>query len=311
MILSYFSDTHLRSNRPSCRIDEDYYALQLRKFEEAMRLSSESDVSLHGGDFLHVHTPPLDLLSDVMRILQFKGFKPLSVNPGNHDLFGATTDTLDRCGLGVLDASGYLKILHSYEQLLWSGQFKIILRSLPYQVQYPEEFYHFEAKSPDCVYIILAHDMLTTRFVPFPHKDIHTLKTNADVVLCSHWHSQFTERVGNTLFVNSGPLDAQTVVEKHIKPALVSLDIKAPDNISMQFKFLTTTGYERIAVSDEVQQDLGLADDFIQTLKISNVADGNDLQQLIETIAKEQGHSLGTVSRALNRVKEMQTCMGA
>lgn len=300
MILSYFNDSHIRASRPSCRKDEKYYENQLVKLREAITV--EADVRLHGGDLFHIFNSPISLLYDVFPI--FSG-QNLLVNPGNHDIFGATTETIRRSGLGLLASSGFGKLLEAADHDLGKN---IRVRSAPYQLNYPEDFYWIKNKKPGDIWVVLAHDMLTTRPVPFPHRQIKELKTNADVIFCSHWHSQFMEKVGNTWFINSGPLDCQTITERHTKPAVALLDISSK-GIVPKFRYLKTTGYEEIEVPDEIEKDLGLADDFIKQVQSSGLADGGDMEALVKNVASESGYTDACIQRVLERLKMAQACV--
>lgn len=307
MILTYFNDTHLRAQRPSCRRDEDFYPMQLKKLREAIRVKGTHDpLRLHGGDLFHVFNSPLSLLHDVLPIVL--PARPL-VNAGNHDFPYGNAETIRRSGLGVLASAGAVELLEPGDRVFEQDGRTVVVRSAPYMVTYPEDFYWFEKRTPGVTYVVMAHDMITTRPVPFPHREIKDVRTNADVVLCSHWHSQFIERVGGCWFVNSGPLDCQTVTERRTRPAVAVVEISA-DGVLPSFEFLETTGYEEVEVTEEVERDLGLADDFARMVKTSGLADGADFQQAVVHVAKEAGYSDACVARVLGRIKEAQTCAG-
>jgi len=276
----------------------------LKKFEEALRLGQEGlSLVIHGGDIFHRHDPTHSLIRDVNETFKAAHARDLVINPGNHDFMGGCTDTLRRSGFGILQSTGIFKSFKpDYEMYD-----KFILRAIPYQIEYPESVYWFENKKPGRFYVVLAHDMLTTRPVPFPHREIKKLKTNADLVLCSHWHSQFIKRIGKTLFVNSGPLDAQTTVEGHIKPAVAVINMDK--TVEAEFKFLKHTGYEEIEAREEDEKAIGLADDFIAELKQSDVAEGADMLQAIRLVGEQSGYDPKIVQKTLDRVQELQSCV--
>lgn len=297
----YLNDTHLRASRPSCRLDEGFYESQLEKMREVKEIKSEHGVPLlHGGDLFHVFNSPLSLISDATAYV--RGWR---VNPGNHDFVGANTDTMRRSALGVLSTTGVIELAQSERP---SRRF--CLKTAPYAISYPEDFYWIADRRPDEVWVVMAHDMLTTRPVPFPHKQIKDVRTNADIVLCSHWHSQFMEKVGNTWFVNSGPLDCQTITERHTKPAVVVVEQSVDGKFHPRFEFLKTTGYEKVEIKDEEERDLGLADDFIKEIKSAGLADGADFREAIIYVAKESGYTQSAIDRVLARIEQAQTCVG-
>lgn len=303
----YLSDTHLRSSRPSCRLDKGYYENQLEKWREVLQIASDhaDGIIVHGGDLFHTHNSAISLLVDVCKSHNKFNEVTLYSNVGNHDCDGHV-DTVWRSGLGLLHEYGLLSMPMPFISPV-SGA---VLKSEPYMISYPEEFYQLPEQMPGVIKMAMAHDYLTTRWVPFDHREIKDLKTNADIVLCSHWHSQFIERVGSTLFVNSGPLDAQKTTERHIKPAVVIVEV---DNgkVDARFHYLKTTGYEEIEVKEEEEKDLGLADGFVEELQKSNLADGADIHQAIRVVAKESGYSDSLIERVMKRVKDSQICVEA
>jgi DNA repair exonuclease SbcCD nuclease subunit len=308
--LGYLSDTHLRASVPSCRRDKDFYALQLKKFEEALGiLELHEAFALHGGDLFHISNSPLSLLHDVLPLLLNRSAdaQSLWVNPGNHDFFGANQETMRRSALGVLEKAGALSLCPQ-DWALDKGAWKLRIKAAPYMLEYPEDFYWIQDRKPDEVWVVIAHDMLTTRPMPFPHKLLKDVRTNADIVLCGHWHSQFVQKVGNTWFVNSGPLDVQAVDQRHVKPAVALIDIVGPGDIEARLKFLKTTGYEEVEVVEQAEKDLGLAEDFVRAIRDGGLAEGADLEQAVIHVAKESGYSDATVARVLGRVKEAQIC---
>lgn len=309
MKIAYMNDSHIRSSRPSCRKDENFYEMQLKKLEEAISVGGDTvDLRLHGGDLFHIFNSPLSLLNDVLPIIKGRN---LLVNAGNHDYPYGNVETIKRSALGVIASAGAASLLPAKDNafLMDDTGREFVVRSAPYMVTYPEDFYWFDKKEAGKVYAVMAHDMLSTRSCPFPHKQIKDVRTNADIVLCSHLHQQFIERVGDTWFVNSGPLDAQTVTEQRTRPAVAIIDITA-EGILPSFEFLKTTGYEEIEATVEEEKDLGLADDFVRMVKDSDLADGADFQQAVIFVAKQAGYSDETVSRVLGRIKEAQTCAG-
>lgn len=305
MIISTFSDTHLRSSRPVSRKDKDYYPLQLKKFEEAVGISQQADICLHGGDLFHVDDSPLSLLYDVAPIVD--NVHHFYTNPGNHDVAFCTMETFRRSGLGVISRTTKLiSPIPDFADTLIEVK-GLVVRALPYQLRYDPAIYWFDKKEPGRTYVVVAHDLLTTHPVPYPHTEIKNLRTNADLVLCSHWHAQFLEKVNDTWFVNSGPLDGQKMHEKKIKPAVVLIDINA-GKVTPRFEFLKTTGYEQFEAPEEVEAEIGLADGFVQQIKSDKVLDAMDLSQAILTLGRDNGYSDAVVQSVLRRIQQAQAC---
>ena len=310
--LGYCNDSHLRSTRPSCRLDEQFYEKQLEKLDELVKIFTDEkiDEMQHGGDLFHVFNPVLSMVHAAAGILS-KASYPVYVNPGNHDIDSANISTLYRSALGVLEAAGVIHI-----GACQSKDFNIL--SFPYALNVPESAYTM-TRVEGKVNTILTHDMLTTRdylnaekLPLFPHKNIFKLETNADLVLCSHWHSQFLEKTNGTAFVNSGPLDTQTINERHVKPGVVIIDAEKGKLQEIRIVLLKTTGYEKVEVPQlsESLPETGLADSFVEELKNSGLADGADLEQVIRAAGTKKGYMDTVIELAINRVVSARTQCG-
>ena len=310
MNLLAFNDTHLRSSTPSCRKDSDFYQTQLRKLRQVLHLSRihHVDYVAHGGDLFDSHDPADSLKYDVMHILnQFEA--KWIVNPGNHDIAGANTKTLRRSGLGILYQAGLIETTlepHDFDL----GE--VVIRCIPYQVLHEDnrKLESFFDKQPGKTYILMPHTTLTTHFVPYTHILLEEVKTNADIVICSHWHGQFLETINGTIFVNSGPLTRQTTTEAKIKPSVVL--IQTGIAVRPQVMFLPIE-HAQIAEaidftkSQEAEVE-GVAESFLSTLKASAL-ESIDRQQLIKMVGEKNNFTAATVERALIRVTEAEKTM--
>lgn len=307
----YLADTHLRTATPSCRLDRDFYVTQLAKLKHVVGLSNQLgiDYVVHGGDLFDTHDPTSRLLHDTMAILNTCDARWL-VNPGNHDIFGANTATLNRSGLGLLWQAGLIETFSQQEDMELGD---IVIRFLPYSLNYKEEDYHFEPKDGTKVYIVVTHAMLTTHFVPYPHTLITDLKTNADMVLCAHWHGQFTQKIRTTYFMNSGPLTRQTTFEARLQPSVGCIEIlpskKGP------WSEITVFGLKSIPcappedVIDFSRLDLpdqtGLAEQFLHTLRFSSL-ETLDRQKLVREVGEKNGFESPVVEHSLTRLSTIE-----
>lgn len=304
-LFSYFNDSHLRTSTPSCRRDKEFYEGQLTKFQQALDAVEQSPYTFHGGDLFSLHDPAISLVYDAILLLRRRARK-LLINPGNHDFFGAQEGTLRRSGLGLLMAADVIDLMISGEAAYQeAGHPNVIVRSAPYQLEYSEKLYWFEKKQMDAIHVIMLHDMLTTREVIFPHRLISKVKTNADVVLCSHWHEPFIVKVGATWFINSGPLEIQSVGDVKLKPAVVHVDISSEGALVPSFEYLAHTGYEKVEASEKplAAEDVVVGQEFIEHLKASVVTDGSDIPQAIRCIAQAAKSPVPVIERALERVE--------
>lgn len=310
MKILYGADFHLRASTPSCRKDSDFYKTQLDKLRQVVKIARDENVDyiLNGGDFFDSHDPTNRLMHDTMAILN-QSEAHIIVNPGNHDIFGANTATLYRSGLGILWQAGLIES-YSGRTDTWLGD-GVIVRFLPYSLSITEDDYNFKNKSTGVVHIIVNHDMLVTHFVPYPHKLVSELKTNADVVLCSHWHAQFLERPGkgDTLFLNPGPLSRQTTHEAKIEPSVAILDI-GPGSFSASLVRLDVRPSSEVIdlTKPDSEDKEGLAEQFLDALRQTSVKT-LDRQQLIQSVGEQNKFPTEVIRNGLERVQETEKTM--
>lgn len=307
----YLADTHLRTATPSCRKDKDFYVTQLDKLRHVVQLSKthEIDYIIHGGDLFDTHDPTNRLIHDTMAILNQCDAKWL-VNPGNHDIFGANTATLNRSGLGLLWQAGLIETFSQQEDMTLGD---IVIRFLPYSLNYKEEDYHFEPKDGTKIYIVVTHDMLTTHFVPYPHKLITDLVTNADMVLCAHWHGQFAQKIKTTYFMNPGPLTRQTTFEARLQPSIGCIGIEPSKK--GPWAEVTVFGLKSIPCAppedvidyskEESPDQSGLAEQFLHVLRASSL-ETTDRQKLVREVAQKNGFEAPVVEWSLTRLSTIE-----
>lgn len=301
------SDSHLRVATPSCRIDRNFYDVQFQKLKQIEKLIRQLGVKFvyHGGDLFDSNDPSHRLVYDVMAFLNYSEARWV-VTPGNHDMFGANTQTLPRSGLGILWQAGVIDLVTKPADHFIGDT---IIRQIPYSVAMDESLYQFAPEFDKYHRIIVPHEMLVTHFVPYPHKLISDVKTNADVIICSHWHAQFNQRIGKTTFVNSGPLTRQTTFEAKIKPGVILLEI-GQDKITTSIIHLKVESASAVIDTTKGVEDKneGLAEQFLTTLKASAL-EGVDRQKLIRMVGFQNKFPQPVVDASLQRLTEVEKTM--
>jgi DNA repair exonuclease SbcCD nuclease subunit len=297
-------------------LDKDFYERQFLKLAQILHLAKKVKASafLHGGDFFDSYEPTLRLLHNMISTL--KGVDiPWLINPGNHDVFGANMESLRRSGLGILAEAGRAITFPKQQDVTFDGE-RVIVRFIPYTIVMNPEAYVFEDKHPSKVYILVPHEMITTHFVPFPHTLYTDVKTNADVVLCSHWHSQFNlTRKDGIRFVNSGPLTRQTTHEAKLKPAVVVLEVTPEDEIVKKsinvelFHLVVPEAKDVIDLTvDSPAAMEGIAEQFMSVLR-DGALEGVDRQKLVRLVGEKHGFTTLVIENGLVRVQAAERVM--
>ena len=313
MKILYGSDFHLRASTPSCRLDKDFYSVQLKKLQQIVAWLDEYkiDYCINGGDFYDSHEPTLRLINDSMSILKQSKI-PWFVNVGNHDHAFVSMTTLNRCGLGVLAQADLVKTFEKVATVEFEvfEDTKAMVRFIPYTLDPIGTEYWFEEKKPDYKYIIVSHSMIVTHFVPYLHTLYQDVKTNADLLLCGHWHKNF-DLVGptGTRFVNPGPLSRQTVNEAKHTPCVAYIEIGKDIDV----KFWAIPCQPASEVIDETRTVIpereGLAEQFLATLK-SSALESLDRAALLRTVGQQKGFDAKVVEHGLGRLKEIEKTVG-
>lgn len=303
MKLGFLADTHLRSSTPACRKDTNFYDTQMFKLAQVVDTANQRqwDYILHAGDLFDAQEPTLKLMHDTMAILN-KSHAKWIVNPGNHDFFGANTETLRRSGLGILWQAGLIDTVDKMTDIQLGV---CTVRLIPYSINVdPSSYLVKECHTK--VYICVTHEMLTTHWQPFDHRVITDVKTDADIVLCSHWHSQFDVEQGSTVFLNTGPLTRQKTTEYNVSPRVGELVIQ-DNKITHSFIPLLCSKSELVM---EISQDNDvkkpqIAEDFLATLKASAV-DTIDRQTLVRSVGEHHKFSKDIIDKGLGRLTEAE-----
>ena len=300
----FCADSHLRATTPACRKDSDFYQVQFDKLRQIEQIAFARGVThiLHGGDLFDAHNPPLQLVFDLINELNVHTATWV-VNPGNHDVFGETTETLGRSGLGVVAAAGFIEVVEKPTDKVFGNT---IVRFIPRTKPVDMTLFMFDKIEVGKVYDIVPHMMLVPRSVPYSHFLISDVKTNADLVLCSDYHGWFNEKQGHTRFLNSGSLTRQSVTEKDAKPGVWFVDT---DQTKVEFiELKVRPASEVISLDVEEKIEKSVAGDFLTTLK-STVFESVDRRQLVKEIGEKLGCSTAVIEAAAVRVKEAEASL--
>lgn len=216
MKILHITDSHGTVKSPESRTDL-FYLTFLRKFAEITYIVKlhKIDMVLHTGDLFNLSRVSNKFMGQVAEIIKSWGV-PLYVVPGNHDIDGYTIDTIDQTSLGLLAKTDVLTLL---------------TRDNPIRINVPQqnksditvaisgqEYYanidtgdmsDFEMRQDEADINILAIHGYIADTPQHPNirctypKDIIT---DADIILCGHYHRSFAMDVGDVAYYNPGSM---------------------------------------------------------------------------------------------------------
>jgi len=197
----FCSDLHLRFLRPRRRVDDFLEAL-LGKLAEVLALAREhkATIVLFGGDFFDSCEPSLYVLNRAQDLLRSQQANiPIYAAVGQHDVEGYNMEMLHRTGLGNLIKTSAVFRLDLLEMD------DVVIKGMDYMLT-GDVVYTFPVKFKDKFKIIVSHNTIVPKPLPYTHRLVADLKTNADIVFCGDYHQPFEAACGRTRYINAGSL---------------------------------------------------------------------------------------------------------
>ena len=200
MKILHITDSHGTVKGPESRRDV-YYISFLKKLYELGFVIKKNNIDLvvHTGDLFHTARVSDKFAGQVSEMIKAMGV-PFYVVPGNHDIEGYTTDTIDQTKLGLLAKAGVITILDRDNPIRVTAnqngeEYSVAISGQEYYAHIDEgNQADFEMQQDDADLNILAiHGYLTS--TP-QHPDIKCtmttdVVTDADIILTGHYHRAF------------------------------------------------------------------------------------------------------------------------
>jgi exonuclease SbcC len=251
MKILHITDSHGTAKGPESRKDI-YYITFLKKLYELGFIVKKMNVDMiiHTGDLFHTARVSDKFAGQVSELIKAMGV-PFYVVPGNHDIEGYTTDTIDQTKLGLLAKAGVVTILdrdnpvsiiaHQDEE-----EYTVAISGQEYYAHIDEgnpKDYEMQQDEAD-LNILAIHGYIADK--P-QHPDIkctlcQNVITDADIILTGHYHRSFEWSDGQSLDIfNPGSMMRveQTDYNKNHIPQYGILDIglDKSGNISWDYNF--------------------------------------------------------------------------
>lgn len=250
MKILHITDSHGTAKGPESRKDV-YYITFLKKLYELGFVVKQLhvDMIIHTGDLFHTARVSDKFAGQVSQMIKAMGV-PFYVVPGNHDIEGYTTDTIDQTKLGLLAKAGVVTILDRDNPIRITAnqdgeEYTVAISGQEYYAQIDEgNMRDFEMQQDEADLNILAiHGYIADK--P-QHPDIkctmvNDIITDANVILTGHYHRQFEWHGADVDIYNPGSMMRveQTDYNKTHMPQYGILDISLDNtgDIVYDYKF--------------------------------------------------------------------------
>ena len=200
MKILHITDSHGTVKGPESRKDI-YYITFLRKLYELGYVVKKEkiDMVIHTGDLFHTARVSDKFAGQVSEMI--KSWQvPVYVVPGNHDIEGYTTDTIDQTKLGLLAKAGVIQLLDRDNPITITAnqdgeEYTVAISGQEYYAHIDEgNMQDFEMQQDEADFNILAiHGYIadTSQHPNIKCTMVGDIITDADVILTGHYHRQF------------------------------------------------------------------------------------------------------------------------
>ena len=200
MKILHITDSHGTAKGPESRKDIYYIAFLRKLYELGYVIKKEKiDIVIHTGDLFHTARVSDKFAGQVSEMIKSWQI-PVYVVPGNHDIEGYTTNTIDQTKLGLLAKAGVINILDRDNPITITAnqngeEYTVAISGQEYYAHIDEgNMQDFEMQQDEADFNILAiHGYIadTKQHPNIKYTMVEDIITDADVILTGHYHRQF------------------------------------------------------------------------------------------------------------------------
>ena len=321
--LLYFGDPHFGGNNPRSRTD-DYKEATKAKIREIFQLAKDHQVNaiIEPGDTWDRPDTSISVLLEFADLLA-ESPVPIYTTAGNHDLFSYNLETYWRTSLHLLERLvPQFHVINDPAQPVYFGRHDDVqVTFTPYTGKMDRDGYGYspENNNDHSYKIHVSHGMLLdhnpTHFDRYTY--IGDVQTTANLVLTGHDHMGYGiyRRSDGVTFANIGSLTRLSAsageIERpiqvllftwespfeHVKLEEIPLKCARPGNEVLD--------RSKIEAEQERQYHMEQFSALIQTTNGERVL--LDVDQIVETIAQQEGLPPGVAKLALEKIAEMRS----
>jgi DNA repair exonuclease SbcCD nuclease subunit len=311
----YFQDLHLKGKNSRNRLG-NYFEDILLKIDEIISIAKKNKCNaiLDGGDLFETDKPSYRVIDAIADRFEKANMNLYSLF-GNHSMTAGHIENSNNVGLmHLIKRSKYFHILTELNDRDFKSKDNFSICGIDYYHDIESDLknkYTFDKISRKgiekwTVYLIHALITPTKFFDDASHIQCKDIKTNADLVLCSHYHHPFKKVVKNTVFLNIGCSGRDNINEHDILPSVLLLDTEKRDYEIIELKS-AKNGKDVFDLSkyEELKANKKDIKEFLNSLKDIDFQ-SMDLEQQITQIGKEQKIDKEIIDYLLSKLTEIK-----
>lgn len=297
----FFTDGHLRGIN-SVNRKGDYFSDWMDKFDELLSIAKKEkcEFIVDAGDLLDISSPSFRILDTLADKVEKAKINIYSLQ-GNHSLHCGHIENSAYTGLAHLQKR--CKYFYSLSEI--EGE-NFVIEGIEYEHNIEEKLKEGIFLDDARYKILVVHALVTPGkfFDEVSYLTPEQFPTDADLVLLGHYHHPFTQKVGNTEFLNIGCFGRLSIAEHDIEPsvAIIDTDLRQVKVIKLKSakpgnKIFDLEKYNELKVA---KKDIK---DFLESLN-SVEWQSMSIRGQIEKIGKEQKVDKEIISYLVDKIGE-------
>jgi len=316
----YVTDLHIRIKRPANRIG-DYVGDLISKLTEvaSLAIKYEAKAVLCGGDVFdspNASGAAQNIFIDFLEMLERNDIDFYTA-AGNHDIEGHNIKSLANCSLGVIGrVQSNLHVFGKQDNVVFTDNdgARIAVTGVGYRagIDACKEIYSpEEVRSNADISILMIHSMLVMNSFFGEHVPIASFKHNFDCILSGHYHKAFSQRVGDTMFLNPGSLMRMRLEQYSVtkEPAAALIDVQGPDPKNVKYGLLKLQSARPVAeildlenLSDDDEEEIDI-NNLIQMIETERI-EGADMVAILHEMGEMHEFDPPVVKKVEERIKQ-------
>lgn len=305
----YIGDGQCKGKNPINRRG-DYFADWLLKFEEVLELGKKYkvDAILDGGDLLDSPIVSYNVCDAIVDKVEKSGlnFRCLF---GNHAQKYYSNELSSETTLAhILKRSKNFKYLDTITDDFKTYYIVGIDYNYSAEEQIRQDGIRWEEKSYRSLWkIAIVHAFICPK--PFPysaHIICDDIETNADLILCAHYHKPWQKKVKNTQYVDIGCFGRTSISEYEVEPSCILLDTekRSYEIIKLQSAKKGNEIFDLDKLKEIKESDATISD-FLKSIESVNFQ-GQRIQDIIQQLGKEQNTDQEVISIILQEIERLK-----